>query len=205
MITKEKRGKIESLAQKLHNKSEEYQLAHGTLGAAYFLKDEFKKMMSNNICDELAIRLQAESFSGSKRKEAEEKAENLKKSVGKPMGVRVEYFTSNYGGGGRALKQDDEYLIELPGYLRDSCTKKENNRYDVRAIKVLREEVAHELGHILLHRRDIPDGTQGTKILNSSHDEEANYFKNIFIKLRNERAKQILHDGGYHKPPDGDS
>jgi len=79
--------------------------------------------------------------------------------------------------------------------MRDTCIA--NNLYNVDAIRELREAVAHELGHVLLHGDDILTGQLADYVSNPEKDAEANLFRDILLKFRRERHNAIQRQGGY--------
>ncbi|MBD5459252.1 MAG: hypothetical protein HDR27_11855 [Lachnospiraceae bacterium] len=78
----------------------------------------------------------------------------------------------------------------------------ENGNYNYEVIQKIRQLMAHELGHLILHTDELLhiDGTQGSKLITDEEkEEETDCFGKQLLHFRKERNEKIYRDGGAHK------
>ena len=98
----------------------------------------------------------------------------------------------------RVTKTGKVFSIYLAKSLRDKIHKSDGS-LDYKVVKKIRELMGHELGHIVLHTKEIlaEEGTQGTlNIKNADREDEARLFSSELLTLRRKRNQRIREDGG---------
>lgn len=103
------------------------------------------------------------------------------------------------------LRKRIEEKMRLKANYEAELEKKifdENGNYNYEVIQKIRQLMAHELGHLILHTDELLhiDGTQGSKLITDEEkEEETDCFGKQLLHFRKERNEKIYRDGGAHK------
>lgn len=98
----------------------------------------------------------------------------------------------------RVIKTENSFTIYLASSLRDSIFN-DDGTYNYDVIHIIRNLMAHELGHLVLHTQDLlsEQSLQGSlTICDDVKEAEANLFGQKLLELRKDRNKKISEDGG---------
>ena len=196
-----RKNEIRDIVGKVTKSSEKYQLIHAT----YAIRSMIKDMVVENYhqeCDDLSAKIEEKIIKGIDYSEEIKRKKELERDIDqKNFRIDVEYIPSFTEKMARAIKIENAFVISLPASLANSVFDKDGN-YDYVAIQKIRRLMAHELGHIMLHTKDLMNihGTQGTLDISGDEKEtEANFFADKLIELRRVRNEKVYHDGGAHK------
>lgn len=189
------RDKVEELTKE----SEQYQLIHATYAARTMIKSLVMKYYKARY-EELLERISNKIEAGNNiESELQEKAELESRTKQRSFHIDVEYIETRTDDMARVIKIENSFVINLPRSLADRIFK-ENGEYDYDVIHKIRELMAHELGHLILHTDELLyiEGTQGSKELtDEDYEDEARYFANELIECRRERNKKFYEDKAY--------
>jgi hypothetical protein len=193
---KEKRKKeIKARAGKVYDISLDYHLTHAAFGSDDLLirdlketyKEKYKKIKN------------AVSAAVLKKDDAKvELLENRKRSLDMEVESRKRYILIRYvdmrdGSGGRVLGHDKKFIIVLPNKLKENV-KDEKGELVPGVVKKIREKMAHETGHIVLHTSLIPVDISGDQLGTSYLDPldwEAEVFARELLRLYSKKDHLI--------------
>lgn len=187
-------------ANQINDLSLNYHLAHASLACEMIIQDEIQK----NIKDELS-RINKEKEKALKRGDTGE-FERLSQDEGKlERRNTVRNYVEYIDGGdisetsGRVIFFENHFTISLSKSLLLKSMD-ETGTY-TSAVGELRKIMAHELGHIALHYKELFTlrGTVGSNALPQEKDDEAKLFASQLIKLRSERNRKMIDDGSLLK------
>lgn len=176
---------IKTKARQINEKSLNFHLPHAIFAVNAQLHDVFvtdAKARIAQLKDEIHKAQIAQD---------DKKIAQLYKEIGvleTPHQVYVQ-FIDMVEDGARVTKLENSLVISLSQRLAE---KSMNNKgeYNVAIVQKLRKIIAHELGHIVLHTKDVLNmgGLQGTKdIRGKDKEQEADIFANELLLLRHER------------------
>lgn len=197
----ERKKYIYDRAEQVSHKSEQYQLIHATYACQMLIKqiimDEFTKRY-----DSLLERIEKKMLNGlNYEKEQAEKEEIAALIKQRSFHIDVAYIDTTSEDDARIVKIYNAFVINLSKSLLNKIFEPDGN-YNYVTIHKIRKLMAHELGHIALHTKELfyIDGTQGSKlIIDPEKEEEANIFGEKLLELRKLRNKKVYQDGGAHK------
>ncbi len=200
MDTKRK-NEIVDIAKKVSHISEQYQLIHATYACQMIIKqiimDEYIKKY-----DELSKRIEEKICKGLKYDQEQLKKEELDMLIKqRSFHIDVAYIETTSEDAARIIKIDNAFVINLSKSLLKQIFKSDGS-YNYTVIHKIRELMAHELGHIALHTKELfyIDSTQGSKIIiDPEKEEEADLFGKNLLELRKIRNERVYQDGGAHK------
>ena len=182
----EKANRIEEIkarAKKVYNLSFDYHLAHAVFGSDGLLlydRKEYKSEENKKLFN--AVLRAVEEGDKSLQKKLKEEGDTLKREFQhRKYCILVEYIPMDDIYGGRVVIVDDKLKISLPEKLKEGIIN-EKGELDSASINNLREIMAHELGHIVLHTEKIPPDPRGSKGL-ASFDWEAEAFAEELLYL----------------------
>jgi Zn-dependent peptidase ImmA (M78 family) len=180
---------IENIAKEINDISLDYHLSHAIAACNILLRDEFKKPFQKKI-EELKKSLNAPSIHNDQKKIMEISQEIW--AFSKPARIYVEYVDNMHEDGGRTIKIQNQFVISLPRKLADK-SRNQDGSYNIEGIKRLRERIAHELGHIALHYKELLDNEslQGTKLSPDDEEKEVDIFAKKLLDLRHTRNKDL--------------
>ena len=178
---------IKSKAKDINNLSEQFQLIHATYAVQECIKNSVKdvytealKSLINLIKDKMEKDLNTD-------KELREK-QVLEDLISRNrVSIDIGYINISDDNIARVVKVgNSSFHIYLASSLRDSIFT-EDGEYNYEVIMKIRKLMSHELGHLVLHTKDLllEDGTQGSlNICDGEKEEEANTFGNELLLLR---------------------
>lgn len=197
----EREKEIKLKAGEVTEVSEQFQLIHAT----YACQTLIKKLVMDDLkqqYDELSKKIEEKMQLGCDYKEELKEKQRLDILIQqKAFHIDVAYIETTTEDAARVIKIDNAFVINLSRSLANRIfdAKGEYN-YDV--IRKIRELMAHELGHLILHTSDLLqiNSTQGSKlIVDSEKETEADYFGECLLELRKLRNEKLYQDGGAHK------
>lgn len=196
-----RRNEIKDIAKKVSKISEQYQLIHATYACQMLVKqiiiEEFTKKY-----DELSKLIEEKICAGEKYdKEQSQKEEIDAKIKQRSFHIDVAYIETTSDDVARIVKIDNAFVINLSKSLARQIFKPDGS-YNYVIIHKIRELMAHELGHITLHTKELLniDSLQGSKlIIDPEKEAEADCFGEELLELRKIRNEKVYHDGGAHK------
>jgi len=189
---------IKLKATEINNLSEQFQLLHATYAVEEYIKNIAKEIYAEKLT-ELTLRIQ-NKMQRDLRTDAElEEKKQLEKIIKRNrISIDISYIDINNEDIARVVKVDNAFTIYLAASLRDSI-RLENGKSNYAVIRKIRRLMSHELGHLVLHTKDllVDDSTQGSlNICDEEKEQEANIFRDELLYLRKKRNKEIEADGG---------
>jgi hypothetical protein len=183
---KEKADRIKEIktrAKKVYDFSFNYHLIHALFGSDGLLlcdRKEYKAEETKEIFNAAFKAIQeGDALLAEKIKKD---GEILKKEFQhRKYCILVEYIPMDDIHGGRVVIADDKLKISLPEKLQEGLIDEEG-KLNSAPISKLREIMAHELGHIVLHTEKIPPDIRGSKGL-APLDWEAEVFAEELLLL----------------------
>lgn len=199
----ERRQYIKAKAKDINDRSEQYQMIHATYASQEVVEQLVKDFYDDKLAElKRRIAEKAEKAEKARRgldteKEYEQEKE-LMETIQNRFVIKIRYMNVSNENMARAMKNGKVFTIYLAESLRQRIHK-DDETLDYGVILKIREKMAHELGHIVLHTKEIlaEDSTQGTlNIKDDVKEEEACLFAKELLELRRERNKRIRKDGG---------
>jgi len=182
---------VKQKAKQVNDISMNYHLSHAVFACNKIIEADFKEYIREKTEDYKA-RLQAAEKAGDTKEiiEISKKIEQLKA----PCRIYIEYIKR---GKARVIFLIDcnQFIITLPEELLTQ-SKDANGFYDVAGVKKLRWTTAHEIGHTVLHTKDLikNTSTQGSIDLSRGKEgeEEADIFAKELLALRHKRNEDLF-------------
>ena len=196
-----RKNEIRNKAKEINDLSENFQMIHATYATQEYIKSivkEFYQKKLDVIKSRISEKIQKDCDITQELKEKDQLEAVIKRNRAI---INVDYIDITDEKVARVVKVDNAFTIYLASSLRDSIFT-ESHEYNYTTIQKIRELMAHELGHLNLHTKELlsEDGTQGTLTIKDDEKEtEANFFGEQLLNLRKERNKKIRHDGGAEK------
>lgn len=189
---------IKGRAKDINDRSEQFQMLHATYASQEYVKlivqDFYKEQLA-----EIKNEIKGKAERGLDTEKELEQARELKDLINQNRFViHIGYMNISDENMARVTKTGKVFYILLAKSLKDKIHRPDGG-LDYGVIKKIRELMAHELGHIVLHTREIlaEDGTQGTlNIKTDDHEREACLFAEELLELRRKRNRRIRKDGG---------
>ena len=185
-------------AKEINDSSEQYQLIHATYAIQKNIENivnEFYQHRLNELKKRIAEKLEKDIDI----KEEQEEIQELKNMIGKKLfSIHIDYINISNDDIARVVKVGNTFTIYLAASLRDSIYT-EDKDYNYKAIAKIRKLMSHELGHLVLHTKNLllEEGLQGSLTIDDEDkEEEATLFGQELLYLRKERNKKIRKDGG---------
>lgn len=176
---------VKEKAKAIDEESTMYHLSHAVLACNVKLRGIFREYTKEKLKELNATLIRAKELGEeSAKKEALIAMGNLQK----PGQVYVEYIQMAKDAG-RSSRVGNQLVIYLPLSLAKETINADGS-YNPHAVKKLRKIMAHELGHIVLHTKELLSlsGTQGTKDITREQEEhEACIFAKELLELREKR------------------
>lgn len=192
---------ITEKAREVTNISEKFQLIHATYACQSIIKELVIQNFSIKY-EDLRKRIEEKmSHKANYEAELEEKKRLDMLIRQKNFHIDVAYIETKTEDTARVIKIDNAFVINLSKELEKKILDKDGN-YNYEVIQKIRQLMAHELGHLILHTDELLhiDGTQGSKLITDEEkEEEANYFGEQLLHFRKERNEKIYRDGGAHR------
>lgn len=189
---------IKNKAKEINHLSENFQLIHATYATQEYIKDIAKEYYSERI-DALKIRIKEKIEKDMDAAQELEEKEELEVIIRRNLFyVDIGFINISNEMAARVVKNNKSFTIYLAASLRDNIFT-EKGEFNYKVIATIRKLMSHELGHLVLHTKDIlqDNTTQGSlNIKDAEKEQEANIFGQELIELRKERNKKIRKDGG---------
>lgn len=190
---------IKTKAKEINDLSEQFQLVHATYAVQECIKNTVKESYIEKL-NALKLRImkkmEKDMDASAELKEKKILEELIKRDQ---VSIHIGYIDISNDDIARVIKVDNtSFHIYLASSLRDSILK-QNGEFNYDVINKIRHLMSHELGHLVLHTKELllEDGTQGTLNLKGEEkEEEADLFGKELLLLRKERNKKIRYDGG---------
>lgn len=200
MDTKRK-NEISDIAKNVSHISEQYQLIHATYACQMLVKqiimDEYTKRY-----DELSKRIEEKICKGLKYDQEQLEKEEIDMLIKqRSFHIDIAYIETTSEDAARIVKINNAFVINLSKSLARQIFYPDGS-YNYVIIHKIRELMAHELGHITLHTKELfyINSTQGSKlIMDPEKEEEADWFGKNLLELRKLRNERVYQDGGAHK------
>ncbi len=194
------RKRVNLKAQEVNRISLQFHLAHASLACETIIQGELQKKFRKELSD-----IQSKKKNAQKRNDIAAFGELCQQEVKLEKRNTVRIYIEYIKGleinknSGRVVFHNNHFIINIPeALLNDSVG--EGYLYTESA-KKLREIMAHELGHIVLHYEEIMKkaGTQGTHSVEfkGCKDEEAKAFSEELLRLRAERNNAIINNNSF--------
>ena len=197
MLTEERKLEIQKQAVLVNSESEKYQLVHACSAIEKILKNQLHAIYQQEFSRlRKAIR---EESDVDKREQYMQEAKELMAESNKRVRIAIEYLEELNEDSARTTRtKNNLFTIVLPKCMQE--VRGIDGHIDVEKMKSIRRLMAHELGHILLHAGSIMPGDQnGTETMREDMEEEADWFADELIKLRQERNREIYNNDNYTK------
>lgn len=195
-----RKNEIREITKRVTKKSERFQLIHAT----YAIQTMIKGMVIDSYvkeCNDLRERIQNKMAANLNFDQELKEKEILDYAIKqKNFRIDVEYIDSFTEDMSRIIRIDNAFVINLPKSLAENIFD-DNDNYNYEVIQKIRHLMAHELGHLMLHTKELLQihGTQGSVELSDDEKEvEANFFANELIEQRKKRNEIVYKDGGAH-------
>lgn len=191
MLETERKNKIKSIANHIFKKSKNYFLSHSVMAVEKYIYYKIKKD-SNDELQEIANEIKKKRGKLTKeRKAILEKRKNYILKNSSRFHIFVDYIDISEDSGRAILVNNKNIEISLS----KSLIEEEDN---LDKHKKLRKILAHELGHIMLHRHLLDKSTNGTQNINTHNEEiEANLFATTLLELKSKFYKETLENKEY--------
>lgn len=194
----ERKKEIRDKAKEINALSEQFQLVHATYASCEYIRTVVREFYQKEL-DKLKIRILDKT-----KKDQDTTQELLEKSELENLIRRnnyiidIGYIDVSNENIARVVKLGKSFTIYLAKSLKDSIFKP-NGDFDYDVIGKIRELMAHEIGHMVLHTKELllEESTQGSlNIKDAEKEEEANIFGKELLELRRDRNRKIRADGG---------
>lgn len=200
MDTKRK-NEIHNIAQKVSCISEQYQLIHATYACQMLIKQTIIDECTKKY-DELSMRIEEKMCAGANYDKEQAEKEELDTLIKqRSFHIDVAYIDATSDDAARIVKINNAFVINLSKSLAKQIFNSDGS-YNYTVIHKIRELMAHELGHLILHTKELLyiDSTQGSKLIRDPEkEEEANLFGRNLLEFRKLRNEKVYQDGGAHK------
>lgn len=196
-----RKKEIEEAAKKVSQTSEQFQLIHATYACQMLIKqvvmDDYVKRY-----DELLKRIENKVCAGLKYESEQAEKEELDALIKqRSFHIDVAYIETTSDDVARIVKINNAFVINLSKSLAKRIFNSDGS-YNYAVIHKIRELMSHELGHLVLHTKELLciDSTQGSKlIVDPEKEEEADFFGKQLLALRKLRNERVYQDGGAHR------
>lgn len=197
----ERKKEIRDKAKEINALSEQFQLVHATYASSEYIRTVVREFYQKKL-DKLKIRILDKT-----KKDQDTTQELLEKSELENLIRRnnyiidIGYIDVSNENIARVVKLGKSFTIYLAKSLKDSIFKP-NGDFDYDVIGKIRELMAHEIGHMVLHTKELllEESTQGSlNIKDAEKEKEANIFGKELLELRRDRNRKIRADGGADK------
>lgn len=200
MDTKRK-GEIKRNAQNVSRTSEQFQLVHATYACQMLIRqmvmDEYTKKYDCLLSD-----IEKKMVAGEKYEKEQKEKERLDRLIRqRSFHIDVAYIKTSSDDVARIVKIDNAFVINLSKSLAEQVFHSDGS-YNYEVIHKIRRLMSHELGHLMLHTKELFDieSTQGSKLITDPEkEEEADFFGRQLLECRKLRNQKIYQDGGAHK------
>jgi len=189
--TEKRKKEIIDRARKVYDISFDYHLTHAVFGGDKLLLLDLKGANEADVAklrDDLRIAMREKN--DAQIKGLMEKINELKKNLKyRKYQILIDYIKMDDADGGRAVKANNKLVISLPQKITKDI-KDDEGRLQKNIVEKVRDKMAHELGHIVLHTEQLPSDLEpGNKL--DHLDWEAEIFAKELLGLYRERDHRI--------------
>lgn len=187
--TEERKKEIRARAKNVYDISFNYHLIHAVFGSdGLLIRDRMEANKEELVNLNKALVVAKREKDTVLEAELMAEAEKLKKKLKRKYHILIDYVTLSDLEGGRVIKIDDKLIIELPKKLTSNIKDHDTGELQKEAVAAVREIMAHELGHIVLHTEEVPQGDlQGGAKLKHL-DWEAEVFAKELLRLYSKKG-----------------
>lgn len=194
MLSQERKEEIAHWAAEVNRVSENYQLIHATFAIEKIFRDHIEEEYNQRVL-EFRQKLGDPALNANERKELMQQFENLRSAASKKYTIRVNYIRQIKEGSARITQtKNNTFLIALPKAMEN--TRQADGKIDLDRLLDLRQLMAHELGHIVLHSGVLD--TCKTEVNTGSEDEAVLFAENL-ITLRRKRNSELYDKQNYRR------
>jgi hypothetical protein len=185
---------ISGKAEEVHRRSLKYQLAHAALACEELLQVPLEREARLQTV-ELEQKRREAMRRGDKRlhQELTEESDRLKRAR---RHIYTQYISTLRPETAYVVTIMGEFVIFLSRQLAEQSVDEATGVYTERIVH-LRRNMAHELGHAILHTQAVLDGgyTRGKSKYTSGEEREADWFADRLLELRGHRNKLMRRNG----------
>lgn len=193
MIETKRKAEIRRKAEDVNRISLDYHLTHVVFACNQLLKDAYKTDFQDPLRKlKSALEKAYRDKNEKEQKVLLEKKRHIEQTI--KYYIYVEYVNMT-AGAGRVIKTENQLVISLSKELLKQSRKDGSPVRE--SMEQLRRTTAHELGHAILHFKDIKLGTQGSKELDDAAEDEAILFAKELMRLRHESIENMYKSGVY--------
>jgi hypothetical protein len=202
LLSKNRKDRLEKLAEDINRISLDYHLTHAIFACNQYLRESYKterEKAARSLRNQLK-----ESLRGKNAKEQKallEKNAHIEQT--QKFSIYVEYARMPIYES-RVIKGEGWLVISLSGKLLEDAPDKDN----LPVGEKLRKTTAHELGHAILHSKDMKHGEHAAKeedaaakeenaAANADREQEADAFAQELLNLRHQRNEALFKSGAY--------
>jgi len=189
--TEKRKKEIIDRARKVYDISFDYHLTHAVFGGDKLLLLDLKGANETEVAKlREDLRIATRGKNDTQIKELMDKIKELKNNLKyRKYQILIDYIKMDDPDGGRAVKANNKLVISLPQKLTKDITDDEG-RLQKDIVERVRDKMAHELGHIVLHTEQLPSDLEpGNKL--DHLDWEAEIFAKELLRLYRERDHRI--------------
>lgn len=185
-------NRINDLVQEINSASEKYQLIHATFAIEKIFKKQIEDQYKFEF-DKISNALRDPAICDDEVERLMKKAASLREESCKGIKILVDYIPQMHESSARITRTpNNTFMIVLPQTLEN--TRGSDGKIDFEKLSKLRELMAHELGHVVLHSGVlVPCNDE----INEGSEEEAKYFAERMIVLRRRRNEEIYHNRNF--------
>ena len=194
MLTSVRKNEIRKKVSNIIESSDKYYFIHATYACQLMVKDlvsayyiEECRKLSNNIRERT-------KRGGEIPDELQEEYQRLMVMVKEGRAhIDIDYIDTSSEDEARVIKTSNAFVINLPKSLAERVTY-EDGSFNKEVVQKIRELMAHELGHLMLHTDELLkiEGTQGSKEITEEEKEaEARFFAENILKMRTQRNEDL--------------
>jgi len=191
---KEKREEgIKARAKKVYDASFDYHLAHAVFGGDRLLMTDLKEANKQTVAGLNAeLKVAVLDKNAALVSELMDKIKGFERTLEKRKHqILIDYIRMDDLYGGRVIKVGEKMIITLPREILANIMDGDR-KLQKEPVENVREKMAHELGHIVLHADLVPkDDMAGTHKLGTEMDLEAEVFAKELLSLYKKRDHRI--------------
>lgn len=188
MLSQEQKNDIFNKVMQINQVSEGYQLIHACFAAQKIINDQINESYKKKFAELREQLLNAGNDDDTLTTLLNKKKELEIESRKSRINISVQYTSSLTGKNATTTRvgtYKNTFTISLSDELRN--IRNEDGTFDYEKMKALREVMAHELGHIVLHADCINE--EGLQDIDANKEEESDFFSETVLELRKKRNK----------------
>ncbi len=193
-----RKKEILSKAKEINDLSEQYQLIHATYASQEYIKGIIREYYQERL-SQLKERISTKALNGLDTSQEMSDKKELEQMIKRNRyTVNIDYIDVSNEDTARIVKVGTSFTIYLAKSLKDKIID-QSGAYNYKIIRKIRRLMGHEIGHIVLHTKEllIDESTQGSLTIKDDEKElEADAFGEKLLELRRNRNKRIREDGG---------